>query len=461
MATHRGHEATVWTRLSGVSLTPAGSTPAQSATPAGSTPSIPTPKIFRKWRWRLLNVLAVLAWVYIFAKLFVTDVDREFVSAVAPSALPMLDYRIVFFLVLIGVVLWRHWVLEALYVVGFPLVVLFAWIPWRVIRYFWRHRSWGVFLGMLQVGATLLRDVRYNIITKSLALAAGILIVTTGPSPLLWVCAAYITWLMVWSLIRRVRGTFTRPTFVALQEKFITSLMNFGWLQRAQLLKEELKAADLEKYDETQAQSVTSAISIGIGLNKALYLYAYQLGRYRRRYSPSVVFNIITFVWVFCASLAGLTLLNVALLKLAPDQYATAHPWGPVSPMVYSLSTFTLGSAGGIQPIGQLAYLLQFAGAITGTLILATLGVSVVLGYLRERDDSALNQLIQDLKEQARLQEERFKAEYAVTIDEAYSRLRDLRANAVGILAFLIQALPTSPPDEAEGDSTGAELTPP
>jgi hypothetical protein len=455
MPTRKEHESTVWTRLSGVSLTPPNVTPATAQAPAGSAPNVPTPAMFRRWRWRLLNGVAIVVWIYVLTKLFVMDVDRVLLTAVAPSALPILDYRIVFFLVVIGIVFWRRWVLEALYVAALPLLVLFVWIPWHLVWFFWRHRSWGVFLGMLQVAATLFRDIRYNVITKSFALAAAILIITTGPSPLLWICLAYIAWLMVWSFWRRIRGIFTAPSFIVLQERFITRMMNWGWLQRAQLLKEELKATGIERYDETQAQSVTAAISLGIGVNKALYLYAYQLGRYRRRYSPSVLFNLVTVVWVFVAALTGLTLLNVALLKLAPDQYMTGQSWGAISPIVYTLSTFWLAEAGGIHPVGQLAYLLQLAGALTGGLIIASLGLSVVMGYLRERDDTAFDQLVLDLKEQARQQEERFKAEYAVTVDEAYERLRELRANAVGILTFLIQSFPSSPPEEG-GTATSA-----
>jgi hypothetical protein len=248
---------------------------------------------------------------------------------------------------------------------------------------------------------------------------------------------------MVWSLWRRVRAIFVVPSFIVLQEKLISSLMNWGWLQRAQLLKDEYKATNIERYDETQAQAVASAISWGIGINKGLYLYAYQLDHYRRRFSPSFVFNLLTIVWVFVASLIGLSLLNVALLKLMPDQYVTGQSWAPVSPVVYSLSTFWLGEAGGIHPIGQAAYLLQLAGAITGGVIIVSFGLSVVLTYLRERDDKAIDELIQQLREQARKQEGRFRAEYTVTVDEAYARLRDLKANAVGLLAFLIQSVPS------------------
>jgi len=219
--------------------------------------------------------------------------------------------------------------------------------------------------------------------------------------------------------------------------------MGWNWVQRIQVLNDEYKAEGIEKYDANQAQQVAFTISYGIGINKLLYLWAYQLGRYRRKYSPNLVFNLVTFAWVCIAALVGLTLLNLALLKGVPDQF-TAASWGPISPIVYSLSTFTPGGeAGGIHPAGQWAYLLQVAGFATGGLLIFSVGLSFLVTFFRERDDTATQQLIDELKEEARKQEARFMGEYEVTVNEAYNRLCDLRSNAAGILTFLVQAIPS------------------
>jgi len=380
-------------------------------------------------------------WTYVLATLFVADIARVLLTAVAPGAVPLLDYRVVFWILVVVLVFWRGWLPQAIYVAGLPLLICVIWIPWRLIRFFWQHRSWGVFLGMLQVAATLLRDFRYNVMTKALAVVAAILIIFTPPSALTWISATYLALLMALSFLRRIRQIFLATSFVGVQEKFIASLMNWGWLQRAQVLSEANKLTGIEKYNSEQAQQVVSVISLGVGLNKALYLWAYQLGRYRRRFSPSLVFNLVSLAWVFVAALTSLTLLNIALLKIAPDQYI-APSWGPISPIVYSLGTFWLADAGGIRPVGQMAYLLQLAGAVTGGLLLISFGLSALLAYFRDRDDTAIQQLIDDLKDQARRQEARFQAEYHVSIDEAYEKLCALGANYAGILTFLIDAMP-------------------
>lgn len=451
MTTRKQQEPTVWSRLEGGTISAqVGTTP---AAPTAASP-FKVPAIGHVWLWRVLNIMGLLCWTYVFLKLFVADVDRVLLTAVAPSALPLLDYRLVFYLGVTVVVFWRGWLLHAFYVIFFPFLVCFVWIPWFLVRFFVRHRSWAVFLGLLQAASALLRDLRYNFMTKSMAAIAAIVIITTGAAPLIWASATYLAALMIWSLWRRVRGIFLTPSFVSVQQKTIQRVMNSSWLQQQQVLSDEYKGEGIDKYDATQAQQVALTISYGIGINKLLYLWAYQLGRYRRRYSPSVVFNLVTFGWVFVAALTGLTLLNVALIKVSPEQYTVAGSWGPISPIVYSLSTFWLAEAGGIHPVGQMGYLLQLAGALTGGLLLFSVGLSVVLTFLRERDDAAIQRLIDELKDEARKQEERFTQEYAVTIDEAYVRLSELGANVAGVLTFLIQSIPSGFTGEDRTGST-------
>jgi hypothetical protein len=454
-------EVTVWTRLAGVSLAPdePAVVPAPPPTESVANPAIHLPgrpRMLGRWRWRLVNVVALVFWTYAIGKVFVLDVDRVLLSAVAPAALPLLDYRFVFLLLVVVLVFVLHLYMDALYVLIWPLAILFGWLPWRTLRFFWKHRSWGVFLGLLQAAAMALRDLRYNVITKSLALIAGILILTTGPSPLTWVCAAYIAYLMARSFWRRLRGILVRPSFISLQEKLMVRVMGWGWLQRAQILKEEYKATEIERYNREQAQAVVAAMAWGIGLNKGLLFYANQLDHYRRRFSPSLVFNLLSIAWVFVASLIGLSLLNIALLKLMPDQYVTGQSWAPISPVVYSLGTFWLGEAGGIHPVGQAAYLLQLVGALSGGVIVISFGLGIVLTYWRERDNAGMDDLITELKRQAQEQEERFRAEYAVTVNEAYERLQELRASAIVLATFMIQHLTSSLPEPNVSKASGA-----
>jgi hypothetical protein len=134
------------------------------------------------------------------------------------------------------------------------------------------------------------------------------------------------------------------------------------------------------------------------------------------------------------------------LLKLDPTQFAVEGPRPFVAVLVYSLSTFTLNAAGGMRPVASLAYGLEFAAALSNIFILAGLAANVLLTVIRERDDTATSELINDLTQAAEAQERRFRGSYDVGIDEAYEKLRDFGAAAVSLAAIVVRAIPRGLP---------------
>jgi hypothetical protein len=390
-----------------------------------------------------LDAVGILVWAYVPLKVLVADVDEIVVGALAPAALPLLAYRFLFYLMVavLVVVLLRSWPLYVGYVTLFPFVVLF----WKLPRFYIRHRSWPLLLGTLQAMSSLFSDFRYNFMTKSLAFVAGVLIVTTGVWWLVLPSALYVAGLLLWSLVRRARRLFDAPSFVEVQRTTIRRLMSPRVEDAFITLGAEYTSTDLERYSAEQANQVELKIVSAIGLSKLLLLWAHQLEVYRRRYSPSVVFTLLTYVWVFFAALMGLTLLNVALLKLDPSQYQVAGTGPFIAVFAYTLSTLGMGAAGGIQPVGEVAYLLQVTGALTGILVLTAVAINLLLIYVREKDETATQELINELRVAAREQETRFRAVYDKSTDEAYAQLRRLNAFAAGLIAFLVNAIPAEP----------------
>lgn len=87
-------------------------------------------------------------------------------------------------------------------------------------------------------------------------------------------------------------------------------------------------------------------------------------------------------------------------------------------------------------------------GGITGLLILASLGITLLVTYVRERDDTATQALIGDLKSEAKKQEQRFESEYSVTVDEALDRMNRFGLVTAGLLSSFVKTLPRGYPDE-------------
>lgn len=432
----------VWRRLSEYyeSLTPTDPTRSETSTQDRERRPVPG----SAQRWRLYDAVAAVIWTYWLARVFIGDIDENLLTAINASWLPILEYRFVaYILVLVAfAVAWPRGRSVLAYVLAFPLVVA----VWKLPYYLFRHRSWPFLLGLLQAGTALFGDLRWNIITKGLALVAAIAILTSQRPPVLLLSALYMAGLMVISIYRRVRRLVGSPSFISIQRRAIRGVMASNSLNQFLTLGDEYTRYDRRGYSPTQATQVEMTISNGIALNKMLYLWASQLERYRKRYAPAVIFHLLTYAWVYLAAVVGYALLNLALLKLDPAQYSVDGPRPFVAVLAYSLSSFALGAAGGMRPTAELSYGLQFAAALSNVFILAGFAANVLLTVIRERDDTATSELIAELKDAAGAQERRFRGSYAVGIDEAYQRLRDFGAAAVSLAALVVRAIPRNVP---------------
>ena len=94
MATHGEPEPSVWSRLERHGSMAVAATSAITPSPAetGSTKS--SQSRLPRLHWRFLDALGVFFWAYLFTKLFVADVDRALLAAVAPNLLPLVDFRV-------------------------------------------------------------------------------------------------------------------------------------------------------------------------------------------------------------------------------------------------------------------------------------------------------------------------------------------------------------------------------
>ena len=218
---------------------------------------------------------------------------------------------------------------------------------------------------------------------------------------------------------------------------------------RIMTIDDQYISPDIEQYNDVQSNSVTMSVAFGIMLNKVLRLWASQLDRYRRHHAPAFIFNTISYLWVFIATVIGLFLVNFALLKLDPAQYSFATAPTPIAVLVYTMSTLVVGEAGGMAPVGQLAYVLQLAGALSGVLILLGYVSNVVVSLHRDRDDAAAQGLVVELRLEAQQLDRRFLDYYSVGVDEAYARLLALGASAATLVGYIVRAIP----DEAEHET--------
>lgn len=393
----------------------------------------------RKTRW--LDLAATVFWIYALTKIFVIDADQKIIDAIDSDASGILDYRIFFYILVLvaGVIFLGKWLFVAIpYILCFPLIVLF----WKIPGFFVKRRSFPLVMAAIQSGVNVFGSFRYNVVTKGVAAFAVLFILATSSWVLITLSALYLGGLLLWSYIRLFRKTFSLSTFVEAQQRTITRVVNAGWLTSASELDDQQRQAALQQFDYNTANQVAVKISAGIVINRALYAWAYQLDRYRRQFSPALMFNGLAFVWLFLGTILSLSLVNYGLAKIEPEQFTTEDGASLLSFILYSFATLVLQEAGGVHAAGDLAKAVQLGAALIGLVVATGFLLNIVTTARRERDEGDLQSLVTTLKRRARDQEERFRAEYSVSVEEAYQRMSELQAGLAFFLRFLTTAIP-------------------
>ena len=95
----------IWARLERSMESRRGTTP--SGTAVGGEPATPRDGSTNTWPtrtiWRL-DILAATIWAYFFVKVFIFDIDRALLLGMGTWAVRLLEYRVIFYLVLVAVV---------------------------------------------------------------------------------------------------------------------------------------------------------------------------------------------------------------------------------------------------------------------------------------------------------------------------------------------------------------------
>jgi len=399
---------------------------------------------WRVWFWAS-DIVGLLTWTYVLLKLFVVDIDRVILDATVPSATPILDYRLLFVMAgaaILALLFWR-WktALFLTYVALFPLVVVFWKAPWFVAK----RRSWMTFMVALNTVGDLFRNLRYQLVSKSIWIVAAAVILLFSNDYVLAVAAVCLSFLLVWSAMRVMADSLRSSWFLKVQEDLISKIVGSSFMRSLTTLDEsDLPTRSDVILSEHQVNSVVSKIQGGAIVNRALYAWAYRLQRYRQS-QLTLILNGAAYISLFIGSALTFALLNLALLKIAPGQYDFVEHPSTLAMCAYGISTLFWSSAGGVTASGDVAHLLVISAGLFGPLYLAGVVVNAFFALKREREETALEETVQRLRERARRQEAEFRAGMRVGIQEACDRLNAL--GKVGMLAFIERLTEGIPPD--------------
>lgn len=391
-----------------------------------------TPVRAPSWRSVAFHGGAIALWIYIFVQLFIVDVDRLIMPSIE-------GYRFLFFpLILVVIVIFsRRRMLTFWYFAFFPFVVVLFYFP----RYLYKRKSWlGVFV-VLNVVASVIKDFKVNVIRCTLWLAAVTVILTTRSGILLVPAMILIVGVFVSSLWRTTKYSLVGSRFVTIQRNLIERAKNSDWLEKLPDIAPELKMETIAKFDDQQLSKFTQNLGLVVLAYKVIYFWAYQLESYRKS-ALSLLFSLLSYLWLFVSSVLSFAALNLALFHLNPAEYAFKIPPGVLQFIYYSLSSFYLGTIGILSPVQNAALILKILAGFIGPVLFVGLCTNLIVIHRRKQEDLTVARTVSDLKERGESLKSKLLSEYEVSIEEALTRLEQLKYGLTPIIVFMSTGMP-------------------
>jgi hypothetical protein len=414
----------------------------------------------RAMHWlRVMDAIAPLAWLYVFLKLFVTDIDRTAIESFAPDYAWISDFRVVFFAMLtfsIGLFFWRRLtVILVLYGIFWPVIV----IAWKIPTWIYRRKSWLLAMSALNFVMWLALNLRFHILTKSLVLICVIIIWNTTLALALIACGIVLSGALAWLLWQTILETFSEGAFLKTQKKVLFKLSGSTWgtVRLGNITSVRTVNQTEAILTEQQIGGLLTGISLDLAVNRILYFWSWRLQCYHQS-QLSHLFNSVTYARLFLSTVMTAWLLNTVILKVDPAQFTFETYPGPIRVVAYSLSSLFLNDGGGMDANGDAAWLFRVISGIFGVLLLLTFVANFLFVLTRERDDRALKEAVNELRSRAREHDAAFRAQVEVSVAEAEQRLEELNRG----LAWLIRYITVSiPPEfiEGRGDEHQAAAT--
>lgn len=395
-------------------------------TPAGKSPTIKplTPVV-----WWLRELIAVAVWVFVGIKIFVFDIDRFVLSAIAPGLLPALDYRFVVLLV-VPAVLWLFLTNATFfrivgYIIGFPIVILLWKLPRLMVR------NWALTIAFSPALHSLITTFRWSFILFTAALISGLAVqFSTLPWWAMVTAEAFLAAYVVIHYSRRLR--------MAVTSRSVFSDM-VGWIRamwaRIETWSPQIIADGTDPESKDYQEKRNANLLTLYALVSVLYFAATRLREVTR--SSLDLYFIGSFSYTFVVTVIAFGLMYQGLENVLPGSFeSSGRVLGLWTFMGFSFSTLIHAPTWGLLPTGSWALALSYVELI-GSTILLLMFVFIILTSIRERYRDDAGRVADELRIAATRLASRIETQYGLTIVKTKSFLIEVNPDVVRMLVGL------------------------
>lgn len=396
----------------------------------------------RKWNkpTRAAWTLAATAiWLYPFIKVFIFDIDRWALSMMPGDAEWLLNYRLVFFLALLALLVAAFPKIRKplLYIIFFPIIV----VSWFLPKLLWKLKSPTAWVALAHALTSFLSAFRANtVFLIGFVLGTFGVVVTRRPVVLAF-CGALVAAQMIRVTTRTMRFSLGPSRFLRANQKIISRVIGSDTFIGFVSIEDDLRSEDIEKFNSEQQGRFITRAAVAVTANRAVYFWAHQLDKYRRS-AALYMFGVLSYLWLYLLLAVGFTLLNVALLKLDPAQYQFVGTPSFLEVAYYTLGTFSVSSVSGVITDGDVARILAILAGLAGPLLLLSMGLNAFFTFREQRQEEAFSDAVSDLRTTGSRLDSLIVAEYQVSPSEAIEKLQEMSTFLSGFAAYLMTHTP-------------------
>ncbi|PIR69624.1 MAG: hypothetical protein COU47_01835 [Candidatus Niyogibacteria bacterium CG10_big_fil_rev_8_21_14_0_10_46_36] len=387
---------------------------------------------------RIRDLFATLFWLYVILKLFIFDIDLFLINKFFPNYSWLSNFKL---FVLIGslAIIWlftknRHIVTWSLYILFFPLIVIF----WKVPRFVLKQKSWIFTFAVINALLSFIKSIKYNFIVLAFFLVSVAIIFNFSDQKLLWFSLSMLFIILTIIYVHRFILVFKPSSIYQAHIKILTRVRMQGLAPFA--LEENIRNLPVESLDKKQLEKWTTSLQTSVLFNRVCLFTAKKLRNYQNS-GFDVVSDVLTIILLILMTVFSFSMINFGLYKINHDVFTLSTSPSFFTFFYYSFNNLWLNSINEvvpIMPVSQVTFMIESLFSF----FLIAIFLSLLFSVKSKRHEEELNEVIRGIEGQGKDMEHFIKDEYRInSIEDAMAELDKLKASLAKFLYKISESI--------------------
>ncbi len=384
------------------------------------------------------EIIAILFWFYVLAKIFVFDIDVFLVNKYLLDYVWLLNFK---FFILIGAIaiIWlitkNKYILSwSLYIFFYPVIVLF----WKIPFFVFKQKSWIFAFALINAVISFLKSIKYNFIIAALFLSSLAIIFGFSNKKLLWLAIIVLFIILAIIYIHRFISVFKPSSIFQVHIKIFSGIRKHG--TSSFTLDESLKNLPVENFDQKQLEKWSANLQTSVLFNRICLFTAKKLRDYQNS-GLNIISYILIILLLIIITNFSFAVINLGLFKINSDFFSFSTAPSFFTFFYYSFNNLFSNSIKEIAPVMPISQTASMTESFFA-LFLVAIFISLLLSVKSQRHAEELNEAIKGIEAQGTEMEGFIKDEYKInSIEDAMAELDKLKASLAKFIYKITESI--------------------